>query len=122
MPLLILAEGLIERRVAEVATHFVHAGLVPESSLPTYEAVLRWGRRLRDSTLAEVLLLGLAAVSIVLIRDEFPFDFSTWRSFVSDSVHAHTLAGWWYLVVGVGLFQFLAWRWLWRLFIWYAFL
>ncbi|MET0217876.1 MAG: hypothetical protein ABW205_08110 [Burkholderiales bacterium] len=122
MPLLILAEGVIERRVSEVVTHFVHAGLVPESSLPAYEAALHWGRRLRDSTLAEVLLLGLAAVSIVLIRDEFPFDFSTWRSVVSDSVHARTLAGWWYLVVGVGLFQFLFWRWIWRLFIWYAFL
>ena len=100
MPLLILAEGLIERRVSEVVTHFVDAGLVPESNLPAYQAVLHRGRRLRDSTLAEVLLVGLAAVSIVLIRDEFPFDFSTWRSVVSDSVDARTLAGWWYLVVG----------------------
>ena len=36
--------------------------------------------------------------------------------------HIRTWAGWWYLVVGVGLFQFLVWRWLWRLFIWYGFL
>jgi hypothetical protein len=122
IPLLILAEGLIERRVAEVVTHFVHAGLLPESSLPAYEAALDRGRRLRDSTLAEVVLVGLAALSVVIVRHEFPFDFSTWRSLVSDSGHARTWAGWWYLVIGVGLFQFLIWRWLWRLFIWYGFL
>ena len=68
------------------------------------------------------MLLGLTAVSVIVANDEFPFDFSTWRSLVSDSVHARTWAGWWHLVVGVGLFQFLVWRWLWRLFIWYAFL
>ena len=122
IPLLILAEGLIERRVAEVLAHFIHSGLVPESSLPRYEAALDGGRKLRDSTLAELVLLGLTAVSVVVANDEFPFDFSTWRSLVSDSVHARTWAGWWHLVVGVGLFQFLVWRWLWRLFIWYAFL
>jgi hypothetical protein len=122
LPLLILAEGLIERRVAEVVTHFVRTGLVPDSHLPAYEAALHWGRRLRDSTLAEVVLLGFAAGGIVVVRYEFPFDFSSWRSLLSDSVHTRTLAGWWYLVVGVGLFQFLFWRWMWRLFIWYAFL
>ena len=122
IPLLILAEGLIERRVAEVVAHFTHSGLVPESSLPRYEAALDRGRRLRDSTLAEVVLVGLAVLSVVIVRHEFPFDFSTWRSVVSDSGQTRTWAGWWYLVVGVGLFQFLMWRWLWRLFIWYWFL
>ena len=41
---------------------------------------------------------------------------------MSASGHTRTLAGWWYLVVGVALFEFLLWRWLWRLFIWYSFL
>ncbi len=122
IPLLILAEGLIERRVAEVVVHFTHSGLVPESSRPCYQAALDRGRKLRDSTLAEVVLVGLAALSVVIVRREFPFDFSTWRSLVSGSIHTLTWAGWWYLVVGVGLFQFLIWRWLWRLFIWYGFL
>jgi hypothetical protein len=122
IPLLILAEGLIERRVAEVVVHFTHSGPLPESSLPGYEAALDRGKRLRDSTVAEVVLVGLAALSVVIVRHEFPFEFSTWRSLVSDSGHTRTLAGWWYLVVGGGLSQFLIWRWLWRLFIWYWFL
>jgi hypothetical protein len=95
---------------------------VPERQCPEYEAALDRAIRLRDSTLAEVVLLGLAGVSVAIVRHEFPFNFSTWLSLVSDAVHIRTWAGWWYLVVGVALFQFLLWRWLWRLCIWYGFL
>ena len=123
MPLLILAEGLIERRVAEVVAHFVHAGLVPESSLPRLRGCAGpWQKAARLHPGGSGAGRGWRLLSVVIARHEFPFDFSTWRSLVSDSVHARTWAGWWYLVVGVGLFQFLIWRWLWRLFIWYAFL
>jgi hypothetical protein len=49
--------------------------------------------RLRNSTLAEVVLLGLAGVSVAIVRHEFPYHFSTWLSLVSDAVHIRTWAG-----------------------------
>ena len=122
IPMLILAEGLIGREMSAVAAHFLRSGLVSESDRPKYEAALERGRRMRDSTLAEVLILIFAVLSALLVLHEFPLPFSTWRSLVSDSGHTRTLAGWWYLVVGSVLFQFLVWRWLWRLLIWYGFL
>jgi len=122
IPMLILAEGLIGREISAVADHFYRSGLVSESDRPKYEAALARAKRMRDSTLAEVVILVLAGLSGLLVRHEFPFGFSTWRSIVSESGHVRTLAGWWYLVVGVVLFEFLLWRWLWRLAIWYGFL
>ena len=122
LPLLILAEGPIGKEMAEVVAHFLHAGLVPERNYPDYESALDRAKRRRDSILAEVVILALAYVSAALVRNEFPFNFSTWRSVVSNSVQTRTLAGWWVLCVGTPLFQFLFWRWLWRLFIWYGFL
>jgi len=122
IPLLILAEGLIGVRVAAVAAQFGRSGLVSEADGPKYAAALERAKRMRDSTIAEVVLLALAAGSVVLVLHEFPLGFSTWRSIVSAAGQTRTLAGWWYLVVGVALFQFLLWRWLWRLLIWYAFL
>jgi hypothetical protein len=95
IPLLILAEGLIEPHIAGVAAHFRHARLVPERQYPAYEAALDRAIRLRDSTVVEVVLLGLAGVSVASVRHEFPFNFSTWLSLVSDSVHIRTWAGWW---------------------------
>jgi hypothetical protein len=102
--------------------HLQHGRLLRESELPKYERALDRCRSLRDSVVAEIVLLGFAAVSVVVSRSQFPFSFSSWRSIVSDGVHTRTPAGWWYLIVGVGLFQFLFWRWLWRLVIWYRFL
>ncbi len=122
IPLLILAEGVIERHLPRVATHFVHAGLVATVDVPAYESALARAVRWRDSSVMEVILLGLTASSVAVAYREFPFDFSTWRSFVSGAEHTRTAAGWWELLVGRTLFQFLCWRWLWRLFIWYGFL
>ena len=122
LPLLILAEEPIGHHMVKSATQFLRSGLVSERNYPDYESALARAGRLRDSILVEVVLIGIACVSVVVVYREFPFNFSTWRSFVSDSVHTRTLAGWWHLCVGVPLFQFLFWRWLWRLFIWYGFL
>ncbi len=122
IPMLIVAEGLIGRQIATVAAHFDRAGLISESDRPRYAAAIERAKRMRDSTLAETVILLLAGLSAVLVLREFPLDFSTWRSLVSSAGHTRTLAGWWYLVVGVALFEFLLWRWLWRLLIWYGFL
>jgi hypothetical protein len=122
IPMLILAEGLIGREIAAVAAHFYSSGLISESDRPSYEAAIERAKRMRNSTSAEVVILVLACLSGILVLDVFPLNFSTWRSTVSASGHTRTLAGWWYLVVGVVLFEFLLWRWLWRLAIWYGFL
>lgn len=122
IPLLILAEGLIGREMAAVVAHFGGSGLVADSDRPKFDSALEQAKRMRDSTFAEVVLLALAVGSAVLVVYEFPLGFSTWRSIYSAGGHTRTLAGWWYLVVGVALFQFLLWRWLWRLLIWYGFL
>jgi len=122
IPMLILAEGLIGREMAAVAAHFYGSGLISESDRPSYEAAIERAKRTRNSTPAEVVILVLACLSGILVLDVFPLNFSTWRSIVSASGHTLTLAGWWYLVVGVELFEFLLWRWLWRLAIWYGFL
>ena len=122
LPLLILAEAVIERQLPGVADQFVRCDLVTGADVEVYNAALARAARWRDSSLVEGALLGVTAVTVVIASREFPFDFSSWRSLVSGSVHTRTVAGWWDLVVGRGLVQFLCWRWLWRLFIWYGFL
>ena len=122
IPLLIVAEGLIGGHLSDVLAHFAHAGLVPDRRLPDYAAALARAARRRDSVLAEAVLVVVTCATVALARNEFPFPFSTWRSLVIDSVHVRTWAGWWNLVMGMGLFHFLIWRWIWRLFIWYALL
>jgi hypothetical protein len=122
IPLLILVEPLIARRVAEALDHFLHPGLIPERRRADFESVLHQARNLRDSKLAEAIALVFAALTILAASKVFPFDFSTWHSTVTAGGLVRTWAGWWSLIVGKGLFFFLVWRWLWRLFIWYLLL
>jgi hypothetical protein len=121
IPLLIVADG-IDRQMAGVAAHFVRAGLVPAARHADYESAVRRSGKLLDSGLAEGCLAALAYVSFAVVYTEFPINSSTWYAFAGGSGHRLTLAGWWYALVGAPLFQFLAWRWLWRLSIWYCFL
>jgi hypothetical protein len=52
----------------------------------------------------------------------FSGNVSAWNSLVSESGHRFTLAGYWYALVSIPIFQFLVYRWLWRMFIWCRFL
>ncbi len=122
IPLLILAEGFIGDHLSKVVAHFIRAGLIPDDRLSDFAKALDRATKLRDSGLAEAALVVLTGCTVFLAWNEFPFPFSTWRSLVVDSVHVRSWAGWWNIVVGMGLTHFLIWRWLWRLFIWYSLL
>jgi len=74
--------------------------------------------KLRDSVLAEGILAVLVVVVSAYTRVELSSSFSTWQVLVSEAGRTRTLAGWWYVAVAIPLFQFLLYRWLWRLFIW----
>jgi hypothetical protein len=65
---------------------------------------------------ALVILTGVLLISG--IRSDLPTVVSTWRN-VSGVSGALTWAGWWYTLVSMPIFQFLVWRWCWRLLIWW---
>jgi hypothetical protein len=67
--------------------------------------------------LAEAVIVGIVILSAVHLRVEYEGT-STWQFLVSDAGRTRTSAGWWYLIVGIPIFQFLLGRWIWRFFIW----
>lgn len=122
VPLLILAENLIGPRIAEATSQFIFSGLIREEQYGDFDAAVEEGIRLRNSTLAEVLILLLAYASAFESIRVFSTNSSTWNSLMSESGHKLTYAGYWYLLVSIPVWQFLAYRWLWRAFVWYKFL
>jgi len=122
VPLLIIAEVLLDTRTKAVVTHFARSGLIPEKDYPIFQSGVRQALRLRDSLLAEILILGGVIVSVTFLRVEYVGSASTWQVLVSESGRNRTLAGWWYLLVAIPFFQFLLVRWLWRFLIWCHFL
>ena len=122
VPLLIVAEVVIGPRIVAATSHFITSGLIPEERYQEFDVAIVDTIRGRDSTVAEVILLAITYCGAFMSIRFFSSDVSTWQSLVVGSGHRFTLAGYWYALVSIPIYQFLVYRWLWRTFIWCRFL
>jgi hypothetical protein len=120
IPLFFFAESVFDTRVADVLRRMLQIGLVLPRDQPKLAAAVRQAIRSRDSWLIEA---AIAVLTMALIwaglRTDLPLDISSWRT---DTGGRSTLAGWWYSLVSIPVFQFLFWRWCCRLLIWWRLL
>ena len=124
LPLLIVAELVVHQRMRFVVTQFLERQLIPESALTRFDAAIASAFRLRNSVLAEVLLIAFVyGVGVLLIwRQYMVLDTATWYAVPTAEGLQLSLTGVWYGYVSLPLFQFLLLRWYFRLFIWTRFL
>ncbi|MCX5913149.1 MAG: hypothetical protein NTV04_14620 [Deltaproteobacteria bacterium] len=118
LPLLIAAEGVIDARTMESVRHFVRSGLVDEKNFPEFRSTVRQTLRMRDSFLAEGIMVAVVIFSTAFLRLELSGSSSTWQILVFPSGATRTMAGWWHVFVSLPIVQFLMVRWLWRYLIW----
>jgi hypothetical protein len=124
IPLLIAAEVVAHRRLGQIVRQFVDNGLVPERERPRFDAAIASAARLRNSIVAEVLLIAFVyLVGILFIwRTQSALDVSSWYGDVTGGSLELSRAGWWAVLVSLPLAQFLLVRWYFRLFVWGRFL
>ena len=122
VPLLLLAETVLGPRIAHAARHFIDSGLVLAPDYASFDSAIARGLRSRDSTLAEIVLIFIAYACTFMGQTFGGVHLSTWYALRTSSGTSPTWAGWWFLLFCVPLFQFVAARWLWRLFLWGQFL
>jgi hypothetical protein len=120
VPLLIVAELVVHRRLSPLVNQFLEQGLLPDTARAGFDAVLASAARLRNSVLAEVLLFAVVygfGVPVIW-RHYAALNTTTWYATPSSGGSALSLVGWWYGLVSLPLLQFLVLRWLFRLSIW----
>ena len=125
MPLLIGAELLVHRRMRPLAKQFLDRRLVPDGAISRFDAALASAARLRNSVIAEVLLIALVyGVGVLIVwRHNVALDTATWYATPSSNGGLQlSLAGRWYGYVSLPFFQFLLIRWYFRIVIWARFL
>jgi hypothetical protein len=124
LPLLIGAELVVHRRMRSRVNVFLERRLIPESAMARFDAAIASAFRLRDSVLAEILLIALVyGVGVLIVwRQYMALDAATWYATPSSEGSKLSLAGMWYGFVSLPVFQFLLCRWYFRLFIWSRFL
>ena len=124
VPLLLLADGIVQRRLQGVAQQFLERGLIPPAARPSFDAALAQVERLRSSRLAEVLLLVLVyGVGVLMLwRTQLALELPTWYGATTGGELQPSPAGWWLGLAALPIFQFLVLRWYYRLAIWWIFL
>ena len=124
LPLLIIAELVVHRRMLFMGRQFLDRHLITENDLPRFSAAVKSAFRLRDSVLAEVLLIALVYVVGVLIvwRQFAVLSANTWYAVASAESSKLSFSGMWYGYVSVPILQFMMIRWYFRIFIWVRFL
>jgi hypothetical protein len=120
VPLLVLAQVVVERSLRAQARYFLESGIVPEHEAAKCEAAKRDVLRMSDSAVAEGLFIALALVVSIVTRVVLRIGWgeSTWER----SGTSTTLAGWWYALISLPILFFLLFRWLWVFVLWASFL
>ena len=124
LPLLIEAEVVVHQRMRFVLKQFLERNVIPESARTRFDAAIASAARLRNSVLAEVLLIAFVyGVGVLIIwRHYAPLETTTWYTVPAVMGSKLSLAGLWYGYLSLPIFQFLLVRWYFRLFIWARFL
>ncbi|HZY04117.1 MAG TPA: hypothetical protein VFF02_11520 [Anaeromyxobacteraceae bacterium] len=124
LPLLVMAEIVVHRRMRPVVQLFRERNLVAEAELPRFHSIIDSAFRLRNSVVAEVLLLAIVyGVGIQLFwRHYIALNTETWYAMPGAGSPVLSVAGFWYGYVSLPIFQFLLCRWYFRVFIWARFL
>jgi len=124
LPLLIVAELVVHRRMRPVVRQFLERGLIPDTSRARFDAAIASALRLRNSVVAEVLLIAFVYfVGVLYIWPRYgALHVATWYAVPAGGGRRLSPAGWWFAYVSLPLFQFILLRWYFRIFVWIRFL
>jgi len=123
LPVLIVAELVVHRRLRTVVKRFVERRVITAEDTPKFYAAIDAAMRARNSVwLESALLIFTLTVGHWIWRHELALGSVTWYA-APDGTGGHlTRAGYWYSFVSIPIFQFILLRWYLRLAIWFQFL
>ena len=124
VPLLIVAELVVHLRLRHIASAFLERNLIPKDDLQRFDNAITSAFRLRNSIIAEVLLIAFVyGVGVLVVWRKFTaMSADTWYLPAALNGSQLSWAGLWYSYASLPIFQFLLLRWYFRVFIWARFL
>jgi len=123
LPVLILAEIVVHKRIRSTVKAFIERRIVTAEELPKFYAAIESSMRIRNSVVAEVALLVFSfTVGIWIWRSQVALDVTSWYASMAGGQFHLTPAGYWLAFVSIPLFQFILLRWYMRILIWFLFL
>jgi hypothetical protein len=118
-PILILGQAVAGPLLGAIVRHFREAGLVSTADVSRYCDIVRSTRRLRDSTIVEVIV---AVAGFVLAATFWTVPTALLPAWHHVSGGIASAASWWHQFVSLPILMLLLLSWLWRLCLWTRFL
>jgi hypothetical protein len=122
LPVLIVAELLVNSRIRLVVRRFVDWRIVLPEDMPAFQKAIESAVKIRNSVPVELALLAIVySFGLWAWSSRAELGFATWYALPGGRWNL-TPAGYWYVFVGLPAFQFILLRWYMRLLIWFRFL
>jgi len=124
LPLLVIAEVVIDPRLNQAVRYFTDSGLVSREDIPAFEDAILAMNRLRDHVIPGLVILACAFAPSLWFRETeyIGHTISSWHTVLTPGGERLSLAGWWAGLISVPLFRVLLFRWFWMTFLWTVFL
>ncbi|WP_198013805.1 hypothetical protein [Desulforegula conservatrix] len=128
LPLLIVAELLVHKRMRMIVGQFIDREIITEEVMPKFRDIIASAMKLRNSVLIELIMFVLVFVAGHYIWATFSGitrigdDAGSWYSTRVNGITQFSPAGYWYIFISRPMFQFILLRWYFRVFIWARFL
>ncbi len=127
IPLLVIADNIIEPMMARVMSYLKTSGLVPDTETEKLNDAVNKMAYLMNNKWILLMLLTLAILFSFYMRSDYDEMWTergvtSWMLQLDNGVVDETLAGSWFLLVTSPLVSFLVYRWMWRFIIWSIFL
>lgn len=122
LPLLLVAELLVHQRIKIVVRQFIERGIISAQTRPRFDACIVSALRLRNSVWLETGLIAFILGYHFIWAKLATLDTTIWYANGIASEQQLNLAGYWLVYISIPIFQFLMFRWLFRIIIWTRFL
>ncbi len=123
LPLLIVAEVLVHRRLAPAVRLFLEKGIVRTKDRARFDEIVASTMRLRNSLAIELFLIALVFTGgHYLWQEQFGLRADTWYARPTEQGLGLSMAGRCYIWLSLPIFQFMLIRWYYRLLLWSRFL
>lgn len=127
LPILVVADAIIDPLIAAVINGFSLSGMLPQSSRTEFQHAFRVMDRRNDSYLADVVILAVAALFVASVffspvEQADGVAGSTWIAVSAGAHYRITYAGWWFYLVASPVLMVMLFRWFWRFLIWCEFM
>lgn len=128
LPLLIAAELLVHSQVRLIVGQFIDREIITGKEIPKFYERIASAVTLRNSMAIEiglflfVFVVGHYLSNTVSVIETIASKTGAWYATPDSSGANLSLAGYWYVFISRPLFQFISYRWYFRIFVWARFL